>query len=43
MVELLSGYMAIICDRWLNEVEGTRCCLTEGHDGPCRADREREC
>jgi hypothetical protein len=42
MVEHLSGYMAIICNRWINEVEGTRCDLTQGHEGPCRTNREGE-
>ena len=23
------------CNRWINEVAGTRCELTAGHDGPC--------
>lgn len=37
MTTNFSGFMAVICDRWINEVAGTRCVLDEGHPGPCRA------
>jgi hypothetical protein len=28
-----------ICARWIDEVRGIRCGLSEGHEGPCRAAR----
>ncbi|MEJ7933469.1 hypothetical protein WG907_04255 [Sphingobium sp. AN558] len=31
-----------ICDRIINEVEGTRCVLLEGHSGVCRADKDEK-
>ena len=37
MVEHLSGFMMVICDRWIDEVRGERCVLADGHDGPCSA------
>jgi hypothetical protein len=30
-----SGFLEVICNRWIDEVQGTRCVLAEGHDGPC--------
>lgn len=42
---LSTGFMMIICNRWIDEVQGTRCVLEEGHDGECMSEyprRERE-
>jgi hypothetical protein len=31
-----SGFMAVICHRWIDEAKGWRCVLERGHAGPCR-------
>ena len=30
------GYAEVLCYRWIDEVQGTRCRLHKGHDGPCK-------
>lgn len=36
-----SGYIAVICNRWIDEAKGTRCDLLKGHEGPCQSVPER--
>lgn len=33
--------MIIICDRWIDEVQGRRCVLEQGHQGKCSHVYER--
>lgn len=30
-----TSYTHVLCGRLLNELDGTRCRLVEGHSGPC--------
>lgn len=38
----VSGFMAIVCNRWIDEAKGWRCDLEEGHEGQCSTDWRHE-